>query len=56
MKRKIKIVTNPIPGNNQATRVKSQGRFVIGTDASRDKMIVFKSVKKSKSIPNLFDH
>ena len=56
VKRIIRIITEPLPENKRATRAKGQGRFVIGTDNSRDNITVYKSVKHSKVMPNLFNN
>jgi hypothetical protein len=53
-KPKMRIVREPIPTYSQATRTDTQGRFVIATDTSKDTMKVYKTVKHSKSMPNLF--
>ncbi len=39
---------------SQATRAKSQGRFVIGTDHSNKAMTVYRSKNTRKAMPNLF--
>ena len=52
--RKIRIVREALPGHKTATRTNTQGRFVIATDKSRDVMTVYKTVKHSKAMPNLF--
>lgn len=47
------VAIKPKP-QSQATRVKSHGRFVIGTDNSNSAMTVYRSKNTRKAMPNLF--
>ena len=52
-KHKMRIVREPLPAKNSATGATTQRRFVIGAD-SRDNIIIYKSAKPGKTMPNLF--